>query len=258
MNAENQDAGGVDVEAAGSTPLAFDAADFRLLDPEHARSRDHNKPRLALKRKLALFGKEVLPRLSAAGLALRARTSLHHPYTYNKFRVDSMWVYFSRRLEELAGLRERLGPVGEDLDPHFSQLLLLVEANAEGIVVSLKIHPGAWWEGHNLKAKCARPELRREFHALVKAVPGFSLRLHDHRKEYPCGTLYADELANLLSRYSPGEHWLHLESRFAAEEVARAGAEVRAPLQAELLRLVPLFRWIGWRPDNDFLFEKKT
>ena len=50
-----------------------------------------------------------------------------------------------------------------------------------------------------------------EWIQMLKALPpGFDLRLHDWRKEYPAPRANVDDTREFFGSYTPGEHWLHL------------------------------------------------
>src|SRR5687768_4907923 len=74
----------------------FVARDFAAFEKRKQRDPQSNGERLLVKRKLAALGPPIAAALAAAGLEVEAKTSLSHPYTYNGFKVESMWVYFGR------------------------------------------------------------------------------------------------------------------------------------------------------------------
>jgi len=232
----------------------FDDASFEAFAKEKQRDAKYNADRLKVKRRLAALGKAVRPALEEADLRLAVQTSLSHPYTYNAFRVDSMWVYFSRPEGEKKFLREIFGrALGKDLDPGFQHVLLLVGIDSEGVEVSLKIHSSAWWDGQNLKNRCRRDADLLAFLEVLNALPGFVLSIHDWKKEYRCGSLRRSDLANYFAYYTPGEHWLHLRKRYGRDD-PRVRGEAWVRIAGDDLRsLAPAYRFAAWGPENNHL-----
>lgn len=234
---------------------AFHPMDFRCFEQRRRRDREHNQYRLRVKRKLASLGELLLKPLREQGLAVVSQTSLHHPYTYNKYSVDSQWVYFSPDPEASRFLKEKLGPVGEDLDTHYIHALLLVGIEEAGLFVSLKIHPQAWWEGQNLKNKCRRAEARSELVKLLRPLDGFSLRLHDWPNTHPCSRIDADTVSRYFEYYTPGEHWFHLDLRIPKEEPVATEPRFAEFAERQLVSLMPVYSFIRWTPQNNHVFR---
>ena len=234
--------------------LWFEDANFDVFHPEKQRDSKFNSERLKVKRKLAAMIKKIGPVLAEDGLELVGKTSLSHPYTYNAFRVDSIWGYFSRPDKEKRELKQLFGrALGKDLDPGFTHLLLVLGVGHDGVEVSLKIHQAAWWDGQNLKHRCQTEEGNREFLEIVNALPGFILSIHEWKREYECGKLYRSDIANYFRYYEPGTHWLHMRLRFLRDD-PRLRDEGWMAVATEAMRaLVPAYRFIAWAPDNNHL-----
>ena len=232
--------------------LLFSSRDFECFHPEFRRSREVNQIRLAIKRKLASLGKMVHPFLKEAGASLEMRTSLHHPYIHNRFAVDSMWLYFSLSKKGYEPLQKILGDaLGEDLHRHYNHTVLLLEIGFEGLSVALKIHPGAWWDGQNLKNKCRREKQDRALLELLRGLEGFTLRIHEWPNKHPCEKLELEKLNDCLRYYVPGEHWFHLEHFVPKENPLATGSDFPDFVKGKLLSLLPLHHFILWTPENN-------
>src|SRR5262245_20132376 len=203
--------------AAAEPPTSFAASDFRAFEKEKWRNEAWNGDRLIVKRRLLALGKSLQDALKPAGLDLVARASLHHPYTFNAYCVSEMWTYLSRKSR--GALKMLFGEdLGKDLDPNYVQLLLLLSIDFDGVGLALRIHPQAWWEGQNVKNKCADETRLLEFRALLNALDGFVLSIHDYKKEYRCGKLFRDDVSTFFQYYTPGNHWLNLRRRWAKDD----------------------------------------
>lgn len=234
--------------------LWFEQDNFDVFHETKQRDSRFNSERLKVKRKLAAMLKSLAPVLEEEGLVLPGKTSLSHPYTYNAFKVDSIWGYFSRPDAEKKDLKMIFGrALGKDLDPAFMHVLLVIGVGYEGVELSLKIHSSAWWDGQNLKNLCASEEGSREFLGLINELDGFIMSIHDWRKEYKCGELYRSDVSNYFEYFEPGTHWFHLRQRFLRDD-ERTRDEGWMTIAAEAMRkLVPVYRFIAWRPDNNHL-----
>ena len=235
----------------------FQSIDFEVFTEDRSRSETFNEKRLETKRRLAALGDHCRPILSAAGLDLPRRTSLHHPFSTNRFRVQSMWLYFARGADRLAELKSVLGPAfSEDLDPHYTHLLLVAEINAQEIKVGLRIHANAWWEGQNWKQKCGRSgEIGRCLNLLNQIPDSFEIRLHNWAHIDRCGSVRKDDLGNFLRRYQPGEHWATVQRTYSQEEAIELGSSFEETLANDLVRLVPIYKYIAWSKKNNHLFS---
>lgn len=240
-------------------PILFEESDFRALAPGLASNPDYNAHRLAARRRLLALGKRAVTSAGELGLALECRTSLHNPNTFNANRVQRLWAYLTRAKKAKSALKRQLGPeLGKDLDSAYRNAYLCLALESQALEVSLRIHPDGWYDGQNLvnrvKHEGLEPWLTR-----LNALSGFRLRLHDWKGEYRCGSLQPEQLEEFLKYYRPGDHQLAVEKRYPAPEGARGGAleaGCAEELLGELLRLVPLYRFLAWSEESDFLFRR--
>lgn len=239
------------------------AADLRLLPTDFERFRpevqanpEYNAERLAVRRKLDAIGKALAQRLGSAGAALTSRASLHHPYRFNRFKVDSQWVYLSRADKERRQLQRILGvELGQDLDQNYRHTLLVLEIHQHGLEMALRVHKDAWWDGTNLERKCVRAPERERLAALLRELAGFGLHIHDFRNIHTCSSITSEELSETLRYYKPGEHWLHIEKEVPRDSTLVVADDFLAQLGTEFERLMPVYRFVAWSPENNFLFE---
>jgi len=248
----------------------FVEKDFLAFSKPKQRDELYNGERLLVKRKLAALGKELAAALAAAGLPVEAKTSLSHPYTFNGFKVESMWAYFGRDEAAKKAIKKKLGgELGKDVDPTYQGVILLVEINEAEVVCGLKIHPAAWWDGKNLAAKAVTAEAAKgapgttsqralEWTRLMNALPaGFAMSIGDWKKRYEAGKVYDADIRNFFQWYKPGEVWLHLVRPRPRAQAIQEGAALAASLAADLVAAAPLFRFAAWAPDNDFVLPAK-
>ena len=132
-------------------PEPFEEWDFEALSSERARSSEYDERRLRTRRKLLALAKAFVARASPAGVALEARTSLHHPHAFNAHRVRRLWAYLTRTKAERTRLRRVLGrDLAKDLDSAYRNGYLCIAIEQDRLEVSLRIHADAWYDGQNL------------------------------------------------------------------------------------------------------------
>lgn len=232
----------------------FDDVDFSVFEEHKRRDPFYNETRLRVKRKLAVLGK-ILEKSLPGDLKLKHRTSLSHPYSFNSYYVASQWVYFARSEKDRKALKKHLGAeLGADLDPNYIHLLLMVEIDVLGLTVALRIHNKAWWDGENLKKKCRDEGELEKLLFLLNPLEGFILSIHDWKKEYICGKLKKGDLINYFKYYIPGDHWLHLRSFLPREDPLTGTGEMLDWIREKVVALVETYQFIGWTPENNFLF----
>jgi len=237
--------------------IHFEEGDFHALSEGLCGDPQYNDRRLVLRRKLLALGKQAAALAKQAGVALEARSSLHHPHAFNGMRVRRQWAYLVRDKAEKRRLRGVIGAeLGKDLDAAYRNAYLCLAVESEQLEVSLRIHADAWFDGQNLKKRVAAEGLG-PWRALLNALPGFQLRLADWKGEWRCGTLTPEQLEEFLRYYTPGEHALAVEASWPAPAASRAAActpEAAEELGAALQRLLPLYRHAAWSRESDHLF----
>jgi len=245
---------------AGLTP--FEEGDFHVLSEALSKDPQYNDRRLVARRKLGTIAEAAVEAIDAATsgeVALLQRTSLHQPHAFNHMRVRRLWAYICRGKKEKTRLKQVIGPeLAKDLDAAYRNAYLCVALEADFIEVSLRIHKDAWYDGQNLVNR-VRKEGSAGWMAELNRLGGYRLRMDDWKGEWPCGKLDSDRIAEYLKYYKPGDHSLTVESRLPASVGMRAaalGPDVPAQLVAELVRLVPLYRFMVWSKESDFLFSR--
>lgn len=241
------------MSAKKAAVLAFEPSDFKAFEKDKWRSEAWNGDRLIVKRRLLDMGKAVEAALREKdGANLVVKSSLHHPYRFNAFCVSEMWTYLSRK--DRGALKALFGEdLGQDLDPSYQQLLLILSIDFDGVGLALRIHPAAWWEGQNLKHKCRDAGKLAEFVALVNSLDGYVLTIHDWKKEYRCGKLFRDDLLTFFEYYTPGNHWLNVRRRYAKTDPLVTSPEFLPAAIAEFRRLLPVFQFVRWTEENNCL-----
>ena len=232
-------------------PEAFLERDFKAYERHRQDDPEYNALRLSVRRKLKAMADSTLKEAKALGTELSSQAGLHHPYTFNAYRVREQRAYLCRSPKERKKLAAFFGDaLGKDAETHYIQTVLEVCLDDQIVEAALRIHPQAWWDGTNLKKKLlGDPAVLDGFCQLLRALPpGFNLKLHDWKKDHWCAQAKASELKEMLQHYTPGEHWLHVQRQLPREDALAMGPEAETWVRTSLLALLPVYRLVLWEP----------
>ncbi|MBM4060273.1 MAG: hypothetical protein FJ265_04120 [Planctomycetes bacterium] len=230
---------------------AFLERDFKAYERHRQDDPEYNALRLGVRRKLKAMADAVQKEARALGYDLSAQAGLHHPYTFNSYRVREQRAYLCRGQKERKQLAAFFGEaLGKDAETHYIQTVLEVCIDDQIVEAALRVHPQAWWDGEHLKKKVLGDlAAREEFCRLLRALPaGFNLKLHDWRKDNWCAQAKPAEVAETLQHYTPGNHWLHVQRQLPKEDALAMGQGAEAWVRGSLLALLPLQRFVLWTP----------
>ena len=230
---------------------AFLERDFKAYDKHRQDDPEYNALRLSVRRKLKGMADAVQKDAKTLGVELSAQAGLHHPYTFNAYRVREQRAYLCRGAKERKKLGAFFGEaLGKDAETHYIQTVLEVCLDDQVVEASLRIHPQAWWDGENLRKKCAKDDdALKDFCARLRALPpGFDLRVHDWKKSNWCSQAQPLPMKETLALYTPGNHWLHIQRLLPKEDALAMGEEAEAWVKSSLLALLPVYQFILWDP----------
>ena len=233
--------------------------DFLAFEKHKWRDPDCNPERLLLKRKLQSIGEPFQAFLKKAGEDLTLRTSIHNPYTFNGNKVDALWFYLSPSDKAKKSLRDLLGvEFASDTDASYVHANLLFHINFDQLTLGLRVHHRAWWDTQNLRNRCSEQEGAEQFAALLNDVPGgYVLTLHDWKQEYRCGQLKWDDVLGFFRYFEPGSHRIQVQRIVQKDDPILEDPEFYRSVAEEFSHLLPIYRFILWSPDNNFLRMKR-
>jgi hypothetical protein len=224
--------------------------DFLAFEKHRQNDDEFNALRLSIRRKLKKIADRVKVLAKEQGVELAGKEGLHHPYTFNSYRVREQRSYLCRSDKERRKLASFFGDaLGKDAETHYIQTVLEVSIDHQVVEAALRIHPQAWWDGENLRKKLATPAGLAEFAAMLNALPaGFGLRLHDWRNVHWAGAAKEGALKETFGYYQPGNHWLHVVRELPQEDALAMGLEAPDWLVQSLLALLPMYGFALWEP----------
>jgi len=225
--------------------------DFKAYERHRQDDPEYNALRLSVRRKLKAIADRVKKEAKALGTDMGAQAGLHHPYTFNSYRVREQRAYLCRGARERKKLATGSGDApGKDAEAHYIQTVLEVCLDDEIVEAALRIHPQAWWDGENLKKQLLNDAAALDaFCDKLRALPGgFNLKLHDWRADHWCASIKPGEVKELMQHYTPGEHWLHVQRQLPKEDALEMGPDAEAWVRSSLLSLLPAYHMILWDP----------
>jgi KOW motif-containing protein len=243
----------------------FTDRDFDAYLPSKWKSNVFNRERLEVKQKLAALGKEIGGGLVAAdGSPLTCEASVEHPALWNHKQVEAQHLFFSRNegaRKELDRIIDRARPMStmlEDPTPQRNHLYLAVTIDHERVELAVKLHPDARVDRQNLERKCAEHWEREKLFALLRDLPeGYRVGVTGATM-LPAGALDEAHLKTLLTELArpelPGKtHWLVVERSLPRADATAAGGALVDTVRRELDALLPVYQFIAWTRDNDFV-----
>lgn len=253
----------------------FTAADFDAYQPKKWKSNVFNRERLEVKQKLLALGRELQGAMLAPdGSPLAIEPSVEHPTLWNHKQVEAQHLYFSRNegaRKELDAIIERgqsIASMIDDPSPQRNHLFLAATVSESAIEMSLKLHPDARVDRENLERKCEDHFEREKLVHLLQGL-GPAYRTGVLPDLFSVGEVDSGRLQELIvvlgKATTPPAFTLGAPHRLfyvgraidRAEALAAGAGLVDAAKQA-LLSLMPIYRFIAWSRDNDFVSIKET
>jgi hypothetical protein len=243
--------------------------DFDAYLPGKWKSNVFNRERLDVKQKLLELGRTLAGGLNAADDSpLLLEASAEHPALWNHKQVEAQHLFFSRHTlarKEIDGIINRSRPMSsmlEDPTPQRNHVFLGVSMNHEGVEVALKLHPDAQVDRQNLERKLEEAWEREKFLDLVHALPEGTNVGVLAGGAFPAASLDYQQLRGLLADLArpeaPGKtHWFTFSRTIPRAEAVAAGADLLDGVRAALAALLPVYQFIAWSRDNDFVLMKE-
>lgn len=106
---------------------AFLERDFKAYERHRQDDPEYNALRLAVRRKLKAMVDATGKEAKESGVELSAQAGLHHPYTFNSYRVREQRAYLCRGTKARKKLASFFGDaLGKDAETHYIQTVLEV------------------------------------------------------------------------------------------------------------------------------------
>jgi transcription antitermination factor NusG len=248
----------------------FTDRDFDAYAPQKWRSNVFNRERLEVKQKLLLLGKELAGAMVASdGSPLACEASVEHPTLWNHKQVDAQHLFFSRNdgaRKELDRIIDRARPMTtmlEDPTPQRNHIFLSVTIAHEQVELAVKLHPDARVDRQNLERKVTEHWEREKLLELVRDLPAGSTATVTGGTVVPAAELDEARLKTLIADLArpelPGRtHLLVFGRGVPRADALAAGAGLIETARGELGALLPVYQFIAWSRDNDFVLMREA
>jgi hypothetical protein len=254
----------------------FSDADFAAYEAKKWKSNVYNRERLDVKQKLLALGRELASGVAAAdGSPLTLEASVEHPAQWNHKQVEAQHIFLSRNpdarkeLDKIIEKGQSMASLIDDPTPQRNHLFLAVTVDHERIEVALKLHPDARVDRQNLERRTADHFEREKLLSLLNRLPaGFEVGVtgapltaardaSDGDLTSLVGSLSATAAPAAALGPAP-QKLLYVGRRFDRAGVIAAGAAFLDEARGALAALMPLYHYIAWSRDNDFVSIKEA
>jgi hypothetical protein len=248
----------------------FTDRDFDAYAPNKWKSNVFNRERLEVKQKLLVLGKELGGVLVAQdGSPLLCEASSEHPALWNHKQVEAQHLFFSRNegaRKELDRIIDRARPMMTMLDdptPQRNHIFLTLGLDHDRIELAVKLHPDARIDRQNLERKLADHWEREKLGALLAGLPEGTTVSVTGGSQFPAAALdenaWKTLLAELARPEAPGQtHWLIIGRSLPRGDAKAAGEGFAEAARRELTALMPVYQWIAWSRENDFVLMREA
>ena len=235
----------------------FTLDDFEAYLPEKWSSNMFTLPRRRVKDKLETLGQLLDGQLKEEGLPLVMHLSDDHPSLWNRKKVDTQWLFFSRdedaqkELSEIIDTEKTLAATLADPTPLYRHVFMGVSVNQDHLEIGLRLHNDAWVDRKNLIALVGTPESGEKFDSLRAGLPeGFVMGLVGCEMT-SAAQIDSEGLGELIGEFVEKKGWIFLGTRIPAADAAALGGEIEARIVDAFAALIPLYRFFAWSPSND-------
>jgi hypothetical protein len=253
----------------------FTAADFDAYQQKKWKSNVFNRERLDVKQKLVALGRELQGTMLAPdGSPLAVEPSVEHPALWNHKQVEAQHLWYSRNegaRKELDAIIDRgksMASMIDDPSPQRNHLFLAVTLGEQALELSLKLHPDARVDRENLERKCDDHFEREKLLHLVRGL-GDGFRAGITPNLLPVGELDEGKMLELVAQLAKGaspqaltlgapHKLLYVGRAIGRDAAVAAGSGVVDEARATLQALLPIYKYIAWSRDNDFVSIKEA
>ncbi len=234
--------------------LRLSATDFDAFLDRAGRS----SARAELRARALTWARGVVERLAELGMGVEASTTtLGHTHLSPS---HGLRVFFCRdtqaraELERLIDHKKTLaaalaGPANDQ-----KHALLALTIDAARVEVSFEVHPAAWVDARNLRARLAEPEGVLELTSALESLPEeFAIGLASGMLRRPALEARAEQIRELVVRSATDQTPVWVGWSVPRNVAVRHSAQLDELLEGAIVALGPVYKVVTWAPDNDLL-----
>ncbi len=241
----------------------FRAEDFDAYLPEKWNSNVYTLPRRSVKTKLEELGAQLSRELETAQLALVMHLSDEFPSLWNKKKVDTQWLFFSRdeaaraELSDIIDTERTLAATLTDPTPRYRHIFLGVAVDKDVLEIGLRLPYDAWVDRQNFIKLLNDEQAQQRFCEHLNQLPEhYETGLAGEAMTSPShfGT---GEVGSLIEQFEQTRGWLFIGARMPRDQAEVLGTSVVETACEAFKLLVPVYRFMAWSPENDAIsFDK--
>lgn len=243
----------------------FSVQDFDAYVPKKWQSNIFTRERLEVRQKLLAIGKALAGKLIGSdGSPLAFETSVEYPALWNHKQVQSQNLYFfrneqaRRELDAILNRQKPLAALIEDPSPHKNHPFLCVTVVEQGLRLDLQVHPEADVDRRSLEKKIGDYFEKERLLNLIAGL-GAEHRIGTVQSEGDeCSSVDMAKLDALLEQVLAAKRPLFVGLLFARGDDRLVTSDFLAIVESSLERLLPVYRFVAWSRDNDFLSMRET
>ena len=239
------------------TRLTQEVFDF-FAEPK-SRSNVWSRQRLEIKQGLLAFTGSFVEELRLLELGLEASSSDHYPSLWNSKCVDRQWIFFSRgkearrTVEEVIDRARTLNATIADPTPYVRNVFLALDLNAGSIGVAVHLHWKAWVDRDNFLKRLDFPQERERWLEILRALPEEYLIKIDGMDPLRSVDVTGELLDRMLGTFRSVSGFFSTGLFIPKEQILTLDEDVWGVLKVAFMLLVPVYEFVAWSPDSDFI-----
>src|SRR5262249_47252702 len=189
---------------------------------------------------------ELGTRVDASVVFAPAHRALHASF-WRDARASSVVERFVDHKKTLAAALA--GPATDHKHAHLGLAI-----DAAKVEVSFEVHPDAWVDARNLRARLAEPEGVLELTSALEALPEeFAIGLASGMLRRPAQEARAEQIRELVARGAQDATPFWVGWTVPRGVAVRHSAALDELLEGAIVALGPVYELVAWAPDNDLL-----
>ncbi len=247
----------------------FIPADFQVFVGLHSSDPACDAERVRLRDKLAWLHQQIYPEMRSRRWDLHPHWVPKHLISTARIsqavpKIDFLLLRYSKAETVVRLMKKELG---EDLSHPYSNALLGVRADRQGLAVELLVSDRAGADGENLKNKLTQsaPE-KRQLRQLFAELGGDYVLSYETVKSregsavfeqvlrYKCSRLVnLGTLNSTFAKFIPGVHRLRVAVHYAVDDPKLEDDALPTEIIYRMGQLYMLYQFVSWSPRNDYL-----
>jgi hypothetical protein len=243
----------MDREERTQNGLRLSAADFDVFLGASGRARGE------LRQRALTWANGVVERLAELGLAVQASAAFG-----NDGPSPALRLFFwrdarsrgdlARLIDHKKTLAAALAGPATDHTHAILHALFCLKIDSARVEVSFEVHPDAWVDARNLRARLAEPEGALELTSAIEELPEeFALGLASGMMRRPAREASPEIVRELVARSAVDRTPMWVGWTVLRAVAVRHSAQLDALLEGAIVALGPVYKLVAWAPDNDLL-----